>query len=375
MSPKNNVSFLRRINHWRKAKFRQLRDFILLTWYFTKYQKHHENHNLDDISLSNSIALMMLDNGIGDTIVMSGLIHELRQAGKKVYCICNPRTAGLFTNMIDCDGIYVLPERPKRKDILALNLSFDAMVLLSDPDKNLRFNIMLLTAINYKFSLGFNHKDNRFFDLNIIREEQGTHWSDRMADCAHHLGVTIDNYQYHLKFTKDCIEEVDKFINTVSDKKLVVFNPVASDKFRSLSPDVIRKTLLWLQDNSKLQIVAYNIFDEDIKRDFPTVIFNPFKQVDRSIALLGKSSFLITVDTSFVHAGRFFNTPMIGIYNNRFANKKYDNNKLWGPNYDQARQVFSLDHLNTETGDDLRLLPFSELEKALSNSKELYSPL
>lgn len=64
---------------------------------------------------------------------------------------------------------------------------------------------------------------------------------------------------------------------------------------------------------------------------------------------------------------------MIGIYNNRLANKKYDNNKLWGPNYDQAKQVFSLDHLNTETGDDLRLLPFSELEKALSNSKELKS--
>lgn len=261
MSNKNNVSFLKRINHWRKAKFRQLRDLIVLTWYFIKYQKHHENHNLNYISLSNSIALMMLDNGIGDTIVMSGLIHELRQAGKKVYCICNPRTAGLFTSMIDCDGIYVLPERPKRKDVTALNLSFDAMVLLSDPDKNLRFNIMLLTAINYKFSLGFNHKDNRFFDLNIIRKEQGTHWSDRMVDCASHLGVTIDNYQYHLKFTKDCIEEVDKFINTMGDKKFVVFNPVASDKFRSLSPDVIRKTLLWLQDNSKLNIVAYNILN------------------------------------------------------------------------------------------------------------------
>lgn len=366
------ISFIKSINHWRLRKFRSIREWVLLNWYFFKYlKKNQHDAKAEDIASCDSIALVMFRLGIGDTIVMSGLIHNLRKAGKKVYCICNKRTAFIYQSMIETDGIYIIPEKPNRRDIVNLNLSIDVMVFFQDPDNNTRFHIMMLTAIQYKHAVGYNQKDVRFFNLNIIRDEKGCHCSERMIDFAKRLGITIDNYEYSLTFQKECLDEVDSLLSKINNHQFLVFNPIASDKFRSLSPEVVKQTLLWLTNNCELTVIAYNIFDNDIIKDFPNVIFNPFKQIDRSIALLAKSSFLITVDTSFIHAGRLFRVPMIGIYNNRLANNKYDNNVLWGPNYKEATQVFSVDHLNTESGDDLRRLPFSELEKALMASNIL----
>lgn len=364
-------SVFKRLNHWRINKFRQFRTFRLLAWYHLRYEKSRIRYPLQNLTDCRTVGLMMLGAGIGDAIVLSGFISALRNAGKQVHCICNERTAVILRSMIETDGIHILPKKPKRRDVTALKLNFDVVISFSDPDKNLHRDMLVLTAVGHKYTVGYNQKDQRFFDLNIIRDEAWCHWSERLKDGAAHLGVNIDDYRYDLHFTPECLAEVAAFMPQLNGRYFVVFNPTASDKVRSLSPNVIRSTLAWLQEHSPLQVVVYNVFDEQIIKEFPQVIFNPFKDIDRCIALLGRSKFLITVDTSFVHAGNFFDVPMIGIYNNRLACKKYDNNVQWGPHYAKARQVFSLDHINHESGDDLRRLPFSVLEQALNETEEL----
>ncbi len=362
---------LKRFNHWRIRKGRELRNLRLLAWYRFAYERKRPRLSLSGLTECRTVGLMMLGNGIGDAIVVSGFISALRKAGKEVHCICNKKTAGILTDMIETDGLHVLPDRPKRKDVLRLHLSFDAVILFGDPDKNLHRDMRVLTAIGHRYAVGYNQKDTRFFDLNIIRDEKGCHWSERLRDGAARLGVPIENFTYDLHFSDECQREVDEFAAGMGKQGFVIFNPVASDKFRSLSPAFIMETLGWLTSHSSRRVVVFNVRNEDLAKDFPDAVFAPFDALDRSIALVGKCACLITVDTSFVHAARFFNVSMIGIYNNRLACNRYDNNVQWGPGYDKAVQVFSDAHVNTETGDDLRDMPFEILEKALEECEAL----
>lgn len=369
MSQRTNA--LKRLNHWRIRKVRELRNLRLLAWYRFAYEKKRQRLPLTGLSESQTVGVMMLGNGIGDAIVVSGFISALRKSDKKVYCICNKKTAGILSEMIETDGLYILPDKPSRKDVLRLNLSFDVVILFGDPDKNLHRDMRVLTAINHHYAIGYNQKDTRFFDVNVIRDEKVCHWSDRLKDGAERLGVKISNYAYDLHFSNECLKDVESFVNKIECQGYIIFNPKASDKFRSLSQSFIRQTIEWLLSHSTCRIIVLNMQDEDIIKDYPSVIFNPFKELDRCIALLKNCACLITVDTSFVHAARFFDIPMIGIYNNRLACGRYDNNVQWGPNYKKAVQVFSNAHENTETGDDLREMPFEILKKALEESEDL----
>ena len=234
---------LKRLNHWRIRKGRELKNLRLLAWYRFAYERKRPRLPLDGIPQCRKIGVMMLGNGIGDAIVMSGFICSLRKVGKEVHCICNKKTAGILTDMIVTDGIHILPDKPTRRDVLSQHLSFDAMILFSDPDKNLHRDMCVLTAIEHHYAIGYNQKDTRFFDLNIQRDEHGCHWSERLKDGASRLGVTIENFVYDLKFSEECLEETDEFASSIGDQGFVIFNPVASDKFRTLSSDFIRKTL------------------------------------------------------------------------------------------------------------------------------------
>lgn len=362
---------LRRINHWRIRKTRELRNVCQLTWYHWAYERKRQRLPLSELSSCRTVGIMMLATGIGDAIVMSGLISALRQAGREVHCICSPKSAGILAGMIENDGVHIIPERPKRSDVLKLGLKLDVVLFCGDPDKNIFRDIRVLTAIEHRFAVGFNQPDLRFFDLSIKRDEVGCHWMERLRDAAAHLGVTIDDYRYDLHFSQECQQTVDRWVQAQAPQGLVLFNPVASDKFRTLSPEFIRSTLDYLTAHSTKRLVVFNVTDTSLQQAYPQVIFSPFAQLERCLALVGRCDLLISVDTSFVHAARFFNVPLIGIYNNRLSFNRYDNNVQWGPGYAQAVQVFSLDHDHTETGDDLRKLPFAVLETALDQCAAL----
>ena len=363
---------LKSFNHWLIRKTRELRNFIQLAWYRAAYENKRVRLPLSELPQCHSIGVMMLGTGIGDAIVVSGFISAMRQAGRAVHCICNQKTAQILTGMIENDGIHVLPDKPSRQDVLALNLDFDAVVLISDPDKNIGRDMRVLTAIKHRYAVGFNQKDLRFFDLSIERDELGCHWMERLKDAASHLGVTIEDYRYNLHFSPECLSAVNQFTQELGEQGFVLFNPIASDKFRCLSPEVVRSTIDYLTHHSRHRIVVFNINDAELSKAYPQVIFSPFAELDRCLALVGHCACLITVDTSFVHVARFFDVPMIAIYNNRLSFGRYDNNVQWGPGYAKAVQVFSLDHDQTETGDDLRRLPFEVLQQAMEQSSAIH---
>ena len=365
------ISKLKRANQKRKDAFRVLRNARLLSWYYFLYEKKRKRYPLEDISKSKSIGILMLGSGIGDAIVMSGLIKILRQANFNVCCICNDKTAWMFNSLVEVDRVEVLPEKNSCKKLKDYNLSFDIIVDFSDPEKNLYKRILAICAINHKYLIGFNQNIGaKFYDINLIRDEKNCHWSKRLMTIPEILGVKIKDYKYEIHFTKESINKVDNFIKNL-DSEYIIFNPIASDKFRSFSKEFIISTLDYLVEKTDKKIIVFNLKDDEILNKYPDIIFNPFEDFESCMYLLKKCSLLITPDTSFVHAANFFNIKLIAAYNNRLACRKYCNNVQWGPNYENAIQIFSLENKGTESGDDLRELPFEVLKQALDKCEVL----
>lgn len=370
MNKKNSIiGILKRTNQRRKDAFRVFRNVRLLSWYYFLYEKKRKRYPVEDINKSKSIGILILGSGIGDAIVMSGLIKILRQANFNVGCICNDKTAWMFKSFVEVDRVDVLPEKASYKKLKDLDLAFDIIVDFSDPEKNLYKRILAICAISHKYLIGYNQKIGaKFYDFNLIRDEKNCHWSKRLITIPEILGIDVKDYKYDIHFTPECINKVDSFIKDL-EGEYVIFNPVASDKFRSFSKEFIISTLDYLKEKTEKKIIVYNLKDDDIVNKYKDIIFNPFSDFESCMYLLKNCSLLITPDTSFVHAANFFNIKLIAVYNNRLACRKYCNNVQWGPNYDNATQIFSLENKGTESGDDIRNLPFSVLKDVLDKIK------
>ena len=352
-----NIQF-KELNRKRRVLIRKLRNRILLAWYYFRYCTKQKHLDIKGIKNFKSIAFLVLNAGIGDCIVLSGLIYEIRKSGKQVYCVCTPKTTKIFKSLVKIDGVIELNSIDvSYNEVKKLNNKVDVIVDYNDPDKYLYKRIRILLGISHRYSIGVNQKDKRFFDINLKRSEKGKHWSDRLNSIGRELGINIKNYTYKLSFSEKTVYKVHNYINhTINNQRFIIINPTASDKFRCLSNKTVEQLIYHLKQITTYKIVVYNLKNKLLEVIFPDVIFNPFDDLESSFNLVSCCSLIITTDTSLVHVGNFFNVPMIAIYNNRLNIGKYCNNVQWSPNYSNSMQVFSPDNVGTETGDDLRTL-------------------
>ncbi len=368
----STITFIKKLNRKRIYITRKVKNYFYIT-YYKILSKNKRSYPIEELSKCTTIAILLPHKGIGDLIVTSGLIKELRQKSYKVYCLINPNLQFLFDELITADGIEILDKKYNFRQIVSKHLYFDIIMDPADPDKNLYQRIGYITAIKHKYAIGFNQNiASSFFDINEIRNELNTHYSDRLRYFAKTLNIHINNFKYDLYFSNSTINKIKLFINNkLNNKKFIVFNPVASDRNRSLSLLTIRETLLFLQEQTNKIIITYNVNDTNLIKDFPEIIFNPFSSLIDCIALLKHASLVISTDTCFVHAANFFNSKMICIYNNRLDCNKYCNNDYWGPNYKNAIQIFSKENLHTETGDNLQMFPSSIIKNTIIEYKVL----
>ena len=366
----NSIAFIKRLNRKRIYITRKVKNYFYIT-YYKFLSKNKKSYPLEELSKCTTIAILLPNKGIGDLIVTSGLISQLRKKNYKVYCLINQNLQFLFEELIAADGVEILDKKYNYRQIVNKNLYFDIIMDPADPDKNLYQRIGYITAIKHKYAIGFNQNlASSFFDINEIRNEINTHYSDRLISFAKALNININNFKYDLYFSNNRVNKINSFIRyKLNNQKFIVFNPIASDKNRSLSLKTIRETLLFLQEKTNKVIITYNVNDSNLIKDFPKIIFNPFCSLIDCIALLKHASLVISTDTCFVHAANFFNSKLICIYNNRLDCNKYCNNDYWGPNYKNAIQIFSNENLRTETGDNLQKLSVDVIKKAFDQYK------
>jgi len=315
-----------------------------------------------------SVCLLMLSHGIGDAIVVSGLIMALRKNNIKVLVMTNEKTSVIFKNLIENDGVLVSTgtENTNALDKLqeqAIDLIIDFSIY-DDMDK--LYRMKLISFLKPKHTIGFNGTETTLFDTNILTSNK-EHVTVRMKKILNMLSMERDPYKYVLSFDEELTRTSACKIQSLRCmyKNIIIFNPLSGDDNRSLSAVQIESICEYLNTIKDSITIIFNMGRNFHIHPYANVIENPYKDIENSFNLVKESDIVITVDTSIVHLASAYDLKQYCIYNNRITDVNIAN-IVWGPNSDNAKQLTTTEFRGTPDGDDMTKfdvhLLFRELE-------------
>ncbi len=347
-----------------------------------------------DSESQHRIAILLIGKGIGDAIVLSGFMNILKKYSYEISIICYDRLMPTIPSILSMVSEFIVVSKHDSAFRYLFNKKkFDIVVDFYDPDIDFDHNkVKLFLMLDCPVLIGFNQDKEKYdfscksfikhCSLNDIYTES-YHYDENKPFCDRvtfllnqYFGIntTASEYMYQLDVADSISNLVFEYITDLKNRNLfnnkkstiVVFNTVSSDKYRSLSTELVNEVCDYLINcNNDYLIILLNFKNDDLCVKSKKIIINPFKTFAEVVALIKFSDFLISPDTSIVHVGCCFNKNAIYIYNNRKLITGHENNIVWGPIGEHYLQIFADEKLNTFQGDDLRKIKFDTIKRAL----------
>lgn len=290
---------------------------------------------------TNHLVIPFIAKGIGDAVVIGGVIDTLIKNKFKVTVIADKRTYFLFKEWEHLDGLYLYDTENKKPLISALKrinpfIFIDSHeVTLSNLDT---FNLIRLVK-PYK-TIGFTKK-YRIYDEVISIRNPLAHISTRYIDLLDRLGVCATDYDYSVIIPRNDAEAACDFINKTTNKKIVSFIPYGSVSERFFSDsqiEAITNHMAKYTDSYHMIILGEQHKIASIP-DSENVTKNTTPSFFSAAQIIKDSALIISPDTSFVHVSRAFNKKLICVYPFKTLVAPANNADVWGPNYQLANQV------------------------------------
>ena len=344
------------------------------------------------------VAILMPGNGIGDTIVISGLIYILKQHACEISIVCYDRLLSVLPEIMPFVDSFI---RVDKHDFFGKYLKNrkKADVVLDFANPNVNFDhhkLKSLLTLDCQNVIGFNQDlehsgvpipDNpprNFFSM--IKEiyarsytaiESRPFLSRSVTLLRDYFGIAISetDYRYHLEVPAATENRVTAWLGEIRNRKneklpngfpprKVLINATASTPERSLSAELINKACDYLLHCSeKYVIVLLNLGSGDLKLTSSRIVFSPFKTFAEAAMLIKHSDFVLSPDTSFVHVASAFGKHGIFAYIKTKSELGYENNVAWKPVHENCLQICHEPEPGAEN--DLRDLKFEILKEAL----------
>lgn len=317
--------------------------------------------NMDKVK---SILFLRDDGKIGDMVVNTLMFREIkkRYPSIKIGVVAREDAKEIIKYNSNVDIIYIY-EKGKEKE-LAKKIAAKGYDVLVDFSELLRVNQMkLINLCKAKVNIGLDKENWKLFDISYKKDET-KHISDLYERVLKLFRIEDIIPEYEINIPKESMDRVDKIV--AGCEKIVVLNPFAASKHRSLNEENIKKIAEKLLKNEGGTL--FIIGEPDKKKEIENIIkdidgdvrYPELKGILDVVALISKSSYVITPDTSIVHIAAAFKIPMTAIYRTDLGNDK--NSKVWAPNYKEAKQIFSKD-LDVKAGEesDINLFNIDEI--------------
>ncbi len=285
------------------------------------YPVREINTNMDE---EFSKVLFIRLNRIGDALVTTPLLHEIKQRVKcKTYVLADKKNYFVFDKNPDVDfvkifnkgikGIFEVLKYIKDEDIQTV------VDLHDDVSTTVSFLIAMSGAKN-KFGL---EKENKTIYTKTVKRLDSTkiHIIDRMMNLANFFNIEpgrIDNAKVYFYPSEKAKNIVDKFIkgNLNTTKIIIGINISAGSKARFWGVDKFRQLLkdLGKLDVNLLLLSAPDDFNlaKEISVGKTKIFYS--ESFDEFAAMIAKLGLLITPDTAAVHIASANNIPVFGIY-------------------------------------------------------------
>ena len=318
---------------------------------------------------SKSKVLFIRLNRIGDALVTTPLLHQIKQQiDCSVFVLADSKNHFIFQH---CPAVDVtlkyekgLKGIQKVKSLIQKN-EIDTIVDLHDD---------VSTSVSFILSLALT---KQIFGLKKENEKLYTHTVDRLNSSAHHIverTLKLSNlfeiepdYQsakIDYQINQESLDFAESFINKFRDKFILGINITAGSEARFWGVDNY-KSLISLLKNYDINYIVFTneeFFDKAKLIANEKNIYPPSKYFDIFAAGISKLNMLFTPDTSVVHICSEFEIPVFGLY------VKYKtNDMIWSPYNTEFESIITEDPtLQNVTFDEVKnkLIPF--LEKQLN---------
>lgn len=339
---------IKRINRKIQDYLRKKRLFIgKLIWDNKKEKSDEKIIENDSLNMEKVKSILFLrdDGKIGDMIVNTLMFKEIknRYPTIKIGVVTRKISKDIIKYNRNIDVIYVY-EKGKEKE-LAKKIAEENYDILVDFSEVLRVRQMkLINLCKAKVNIGLNKENWKLFEISY-KKDDGKHISNLYEKVLKIFKIEDIEVKYEINVPKESTERVNKMVENC--EKIVVLNPFAASKHRSLNEENIKKIAekLLKDKGGTLFIIGESEKEEEIKRIIKKidgdVRYPKLKNILDVVALISKSSYVVTPDTSIVHIAATFRIPMTAIY--RLDRGSDTNSKIWAPNYEEAKQIFSID--------------------------------
>ena len=329
-----------------------------------------ENNNIK------SILFLRYDGKIGDMVINTLMFREIKRRYPyiKIGVVAREGNAQIIKNNSNVDNIYIY--KKKRKEIVKLSekIKKDKYDLLIDFSEMLRVNqMMLINKINARFNMGLNREDWQLFDISYNYPKGNFHITKVYEEVLNKLGILNPNLSYDLQFSEEDKKKVNILLEKINNKEKFVLNPFAASKHREINKENIKKIIecILLRENRVVFLIGEKSKEKEIleiiEKYSNKVIYPALDNIMETAYLVKKSDWIITPDTSIVHIAAAFKKKLIAIYRVDNSDNNQVNKDLWAPNYENGKQVFSID-LDAKFGEesDINKFDIKEIDKIIN---------
>jgi ADP-heptose:LPS heptosyltransferase len=341
---------------------------IILKSYFLKFLGLHK---IKKIQLTDSPKfLILMHQNIGDMIVCSPILRELKKAYPKcnLQVIASKNNHEIATTNPNIDVVHIYENKWNKLLPLLIKLRanhFDISIELEA--KIVTRVILMLRIIRPSCILSVSKREGRygirpqdFSSYDFYTDQKLNHQRDTCLDILRLLDIKCSKKNYDIFYHPKHKERATIFLKNFKSNDIIVgLNISGSSQEKKIFDDDVKKIITGLHAlNKKIKIIL--LHKPDFKESIDRLISNENKSYafpsysTKSIldvaALVDSLDLLITPDTSLVHIACAFNIPLLAIYRNDPVAFE-----AWHPKSSNHFVVFSddIDSLNSIDTDEI----------------------
>lgn len=363
MNDKKKFSRLRALNRQRNYLIKALRLHIA-RWFLDHRVKR-------DFILSDKRSVLFLrdDDKIGDMVVSTSLFREFKQAGYRVEVLAGKNNSKIIECNPFIDAYYIVEKDKKDKLKQAKSLAENQYdVVIDMGDKLSPFHLLFLKTLNAGNIVGFNKKGFNIYNKSLDYLGFDHHITARYRLLMQSFGFDSFSTDYDIHIDNAVRHDVSTFMANIDAGVKIVVNPFAADKRRDMSPEQL--SLLIEKVKNRWHDAAIVLIGDPARvsqLSYLDAIINPFSTLASACEIVHQADMVISPDTAVVHIAAAWKKPLISLYGNDIHGE-YINSKVWGPGYENARQIYTQDKnhpISTISVDDI-ILSMAELMPLLS---------
>lgn len=293
------------------------------------------------------IVFIRWDAKWGDAIISSLMLEPLRKTYPdiKITIVTSGTLTDYFENYLDVDQVIEISFRPTYRRLKQLANQLGSVDLLIHFNRHMKMkDLYLLYKVQAKTVAGLDDGVGRV-NLKLGQATQGLHFSQKLVYLLQCFDIKVESSKYQVPINTKQVEQAEQFLASKARHPLLVFNAYGGDRSRRLNQDnsrkIINAVLEILPDINVVVLVTPDTESEvkklcsDLAKD--NVFYYPESStIYDAIALVFKSSWVISVDTAIVHIAAGLNKPLLALYNADELN--YVD---WHPNSGKAITCFS----------------------------------